>query len=49
MSRNSVDGRLNRNTLCSGAEVAPVQCARDLSVCKLLNVISYKLRALFTR
>ena len=29
--RNSVNGRLNRNTFCSGAEVAPVQCKRGLS------------------
>ena len=30
MLRNSVDGRLNRN-ICSGAEVAPGQCARGHS------------------
>ena len=28
---NSVNGWLNRNTFCSGAEVAPVQCKRGLS------------------
>ena len=27
-----VDSRLNRNTFCSGTEVAPVQCARGFSV-----------------
>ena len=28
IARNSVHGRLNCNTFCSGAEVAPVQCKR---------------------
>ena len=32
IARNSVNGRLNRNTFCSGAEVAPVQCKRGLKV-----------------
>ena len=32
IERNSVDGRLNRNTFCSGTECAPVQLARDLYV-----------------
>ena len=32
IARNSVNGRLNRNTFCSGAEVAPVQCKRGLRV-----------------
>ena len=31
IARNSVNGRLNRNTFCSGAEVVPVQCKRGLS------------------
>ena len=31
IARNSVNGRLNRNTFCSGAEVAPVQCKRGLN------------------
>ena len=30
LGRNSVNGRLNRNTFCSGAEVVPVQCKRAL-------------------
>ena len=30
IARNSVNGRLNRNTFCSGAEVVPVQCKRGL-------------------
>ena len=30
IAHNSVNGRLNRNTFCSGAEVAPVQCKRGL-------------------
>ena len=30
IARNSVNGRLNRNT-CSGAEVVPVQCKRGLN------------------
>ena len=30
IARNSVNRRLNRNTFCSGAEVAPVQCKRGL-------------------
>ena len=33
IARNSVNGRLNRNTFCSGAEVVPVQCKRGLSHC----------------
>ena len=32
IARNSVNGRLNRNTFCSGAEVAPVQCKRSLKL-----------------
>ena len=28
IARNSVDGRLNRNTFCSGTEIALVQCVR---------------------
>ena len=32
IARNSVNGRLNRNTFCSGAEVVPVQCKRGQSV-----------------
>ena len=32
IARNSVNGRLNRNTFCSGAEVVPVQCKRGLKV-----------------
>ena len=32
IARNSGNGRLNRNTFCSGAEVAPVQCKRGLKV-----------------
>jgi len=28
IARNSVDGRLNQNTFCSGTEVALVQCVR---------------------
>ena len=31
MFRNSVDGRLNRNTFCSGTDVARVQCSRGLN------------------
>ena len=30
IARNSVNGRLNRNTFCSGAEAVPVQCKRGL-------------------
>ena len=30
IARNSVNGRLSRNTFCSGAEVVPVQCKRGL-------------------
>ena len=30
IARNSVNGRLNRNTFCSGAEVVSVQCKRGL-------------------
>ena len=32
IARNSVNGRLNRNTFCSGAEVVPVQCKRGRRV-----------------
>ena len=32
IARNSVNGRLNRNTFCSGAEVVPVQCKRGLTM-----------------
>ena len=32
IARSSVNGRLNRNTFCSGAAVASVQCTRGLSV-----------------
>ena len=32
IARNSVNGRLNRNTFCSGAEVVPVQCKRGLDL-----------------
>ena len=32
IARNSVNGKLNRNTFCSGAEVVPVQCKRGQSV-----------------
>ena len=32
ITRNSADGRLNRNTSCSGTEVTPVQCARGLDI-----------------
>ena len=35
IARNSVNGRLKRNT-CSGAEVAPAQCKRDLMDCAYL-------------
>ena len=43
IARNSVNGRLNRNTFCSGAEVVPVQCKRGLRESKsslLFNAIS---------
>ena len=30
IAHNSVNGRLNRNTFCSGAEAALVQCKRGL-------------------
>ena len=32
IARNSVNGRLNRNTFGSGAEVVPVQCKRGLKL-----------------
>ena len=32
IARNSVNGRLNRKTFCSGAEVVPVQCKRGRSL-----------------
>ena len=32
IARNSVNGWLNRNTFCSGTEVAPVQCKRGLNL-----------------
>ena len=31
IAQNSVDGRLNRSNLCSGTEVASMQCARGLN------------------
>ena len=31
IARNSVNGWLNRNTFCSGAEVVPVQCKWGLA------------------
>ena len=40
IARNSVNGRLNRNTFCSGAEVVPVQCKRRL---RLLSEIGMAL------
>ena len=30
IARNSVNGRLNRNTFCSGAEVLPVHCKQGV-------------------
>ena len=30
IARNSLDGGPNRNTFCSGTEVAPLQCSRGL-------------------
>ena len=35
IARNSVNGRLNRNTVCFGAEVVPVQCKRGLYLLKI--------------
>ena len=33
IAHNSVNGRLNRNTFCSGAEGVPVQCILGLRSC----------------
>ena len=32
IARITVNGRLYRNTFCSGAEVVPVQCKRGLNI-----------------
>ena len=42
IARSSVNGRLNRNTFCSGAEVASVQCTRGLRIKDLVQLPSKK-------
>ena len=37
IARNSVNGRLNRNTFCSGAQVVPVKCKRGLNFGGLIS------------
>ena len=43
IARNSVNGRLNRNTFCCGAEVVPVQCKRGLKNTTIRSVYRFSL------
>lgn len=36
---NSADGRLNNDTFCSGTEVVPAQCVRDLTLLADFRVV----------
>ena len=48
IARNSVNGRLNRNTFYSGAEVVMVQCKRGLSHSKQSQTLK-RIHGLYTQ
>ena len=41
IARSSVNGRLNSNTFCSGAEVVTVQCKRGLRLKGHSDLLTY--------
>ena len=49
IARNSVNGRPNRNTFCSGAEVVPVQCKRGHNVMRKWHFAIKYLQCLLAR